>query len=112
MVEISVALQFRIHSTTEKCLIIGFELIASNCQSLKKFGRPRVTADRENRLIAIPAVTAPDPSLLTIRRASRTRVPTITIHRQLAEQNLHPYQTLRHMPITPAHCRDTLLNNC
>ncbi|GFT46748.1 HTH_Tnp_Tc3_2 domain-containing protein [Trichonephila clavipes] len=36
--------------------------------------RPRVTADREDRLIVRSAVTAPDSSLLKLRRATRARV--------------------------------------
>ncbi|GFX71889.1 HTH_Tnp_Tc3_2 domain-containing protein [Trichonephila clavipes] len=29
----------------------------------------------------------------------------MTIHRPLIEQNLRSYQPLRHLPLTPAHCR-------
>ncbi|GFW91970.1 HTH_Tnp_Tc3_2 domain-containing protein [Trichonephila clavipes] len=35
-------------------------------------GRPRATADREDRLIVRSADTAPDSSLSTIRRTTRT----------------------------------------
>ncbi|GFV71966.1 HTH_Tnp_Tc3_2 domain-containing protein [Trichonephila clavipes] len=51
-------------------------------------GRPRTTVDLEDRLIVRSAVTAPDLSLSTIRRATRTRVSTMIIHRQLIERNL------------------------
>ncbi|GFV36534.1 HTH_Tnp_Tc3_2 domain-containing protein [Trichonephila clavipes] len=44
-------------------------------------GHPRVTADREVRLIVRSDVTAPDSSLSTIRRATRIRVSSVTIHR-------------------------------
>ncbi|GFY13992.1 HTH_Tnp_Tc3_2 domain-containing protein [Trichonephila clavipes] len=68
-------------------------------------GRPRVTSDREDRLIVRPSVTAPDSSLSTIRRATRTRVSTMTIHRRLIELNLRSCRPLHHLPLTPAHCR-------
>ncbi|GFT48469.1 HTH_Tnp_Tc3_2 domain-containing protein [Trichonephila clavipes] len=48
-------------------------------------GLPKVTADREDRLIVRSAVTAPDSSSSTIRRVNRTRVSTIAIHRRLIE---------------------------
>ncbi|GFX61995.1 tigger transposable element-derived protein 6 [Trichonephila clavipes] len=67
-------------------------------------GRPRETSDREARLIVRLAVTAPDLSLSTIRRATRIRVSTITIHRRLLEQNLRSYRS----PLTPAECRARL----
>ncbi|GFV98173.1 uncharacterized protein TNCV_4449301 [Trichonephila clavipes] len=51
-------------------------------------GRPRATADREDKLTVKSAVTAPDSFLSTIRRATRTRVSTMTIHRWLLERNL------------------------
>ncbi|GFT32369.1 uncharacterized protein TNCV_4484031 [Trichonephila clavipes] len=35
-------------------------------------GRPRTTADREERLIVISTITVPDSSLSTIRRATHT----------------------------------------
>ncbi|GFT48287.1 HTH_Tnp_Tc3_2 domain-containing protein [Trichonephila clavipes] len=66
-------------------------------------------ADREDRLIVISAVTAPDSLLSTVRRATRTRVFTMTIHRWLIERNLRLYRPLRHVPLTPAHCRARLL---
>ncbi|GFX15417.1 uncharacterized protein TNCV_3303461 [Trichonephila clavipes] len=56
-------------------------------------GRPRAKADREDRLIVKSAVTAPNLLLSTIRRAARTRVSTLTIHRWLIEQNLRVYPT-------------------
>ncbi|GFW09910.1 HTH_Tnp_Tc3_2 domain-containing protein [Trichonephila clavipes] len=46
-------------------------------------GQPTATADREDRLIVRSAVTTPDSSLSTIRRATRTRVCTMTIPRRL-----------------------------
>ncbi|GFV14582.1 HTH_Tnp_Tc3_2 domain-containing protein [Trichonephila clavipes] len=61
-------------------------------------GRPRAAADREDRLIVKSAVTAPDSSLSTIRRATRTRVP---IHRWLIEENLRSNRPLYHLPFTP-----------
>ncbi|GFV25929.1 HTH_Tnp_Tc3_2 domain-containing protein [Trichonephila clavipes] len=48
-------------------------------------GRPRAIADREDRLIVRSAVTALDSSLSTIRHATRTRLPIVTIHRRLKE---------------------------
>ncbi|GFV07172.1 hypothetical protein TNCV_3601901 [Trichonephila clavipes] len=48
-------------------------------------GQPRATADREDRLIVSLAATAPDSSLSTIRRATRTLLSTMTIHRRLRE---------------------------
>lgn len=71
-------------------------------------GRPRATTDREDRLIVRAAVTAPDSSLSSIRRATRTRVTTMTIHRRLRERNLCSYRPLRHLPLTPAHRRARL----
>ncbi|GFX47586.1 HTH_Tnp_Tc3_2 domain-containing protein [Trichonephila clavipes] len=47
--------------------------------------RPLAIADWEDRLIVRSGVTAPDSSLSTIRRAIRTRVSTMTIHRRLIE---------------------------
>ncbi|GFW26837.1 HTH_Tnp_Tc3_2 domain-containing protein [Trichonephila clavipes] len=46
-------------------------------------GRSRASADRDDRLIAKSAVTAPDSSLSTIRSVTCTRVSTMTIHRWL-----------------------------
>ncbi|GFW59396.1 HTH_Tnp_Tc3_2 domain-containing protein [Trichonephila clavipes] len=74
-------------------------------------GRPRATADRENRLIVRSAVTASDSSLSTIKRTTRTRVSTMTIHRRLIEQNLRSYRLLRHLSFTPAHCQARLQCN-
>ncbi|GFT28046.1 transposable element Tc1 transposase [Trichonephila clavipes] len=54
------------------------------------------------------AVTAPDSSLSTIRRATRTRVSTRTIHRRLKERNLRLYPPLHNLPISAAHCRACL----
>ncbi|GFT08961.1 HTH_Tnp_Tc3_2 domain-containing protein [Trichonephila clavipes] len=93
----------------------------SNCQSLKGVvsldckrqchvgsGRPRATADRKDRLIIRSTVTAPDLSLSTIRRVTRTLVSTLTIHKRQIERNLRSYQSLRYLPLTPAHCRAML----
>ncbi|GFY28578.1 HTH_Tnp_Tc3_2 domain-containing protein [Trichonephila clavipes] len=55
-------------------------------------GRPRATADRKDRLILRSSVTAPDSSLSTIRRATCTRVSTMTFHRRLIERNLCAYR--------------------
>ncbi|GFW36510.1 HTH_Tnp_Tc3_2 domain-containing protein [Trichonephila clavipes] len=71
-------------------------------------GRPTVTANLEDSLIVISAVTAPDLSLSTIRRATHTRVSSKTIHRRLIEQNLRSHRPLRHLSLTPAHCRARL----
>ncbi|GFY08925.1 uncharacterized protein TNCV_4661171 [Trichonephila clavipes] len=76
-------------------------------------GRPRATADREDRLIIRSAVTAPDSSLSIIRRATRTRVSIMTIQRRMIERKLHSYRPLRHLPLrhlplTPALYRARL----
>ncbi|GFT64895.1 HTH_Tnp_Tc3_2 domain-containing protein [Trichonephila clavipes] len=52
-------------------------------QSNDGSGRPRATTDRKDRLIVRSAVTAPDSSLSNVRRATRTQVSTMTIHRWL-----------------------------
>ncbi|GFV53746.1 transposable element Tc1 transposase [Trichonephila clavipes] len=52
-------------------------------------GRSRATADRKDRLFIRSAVTAPVSSLSTTRRATRTRVSPMTVHRRLIERNLH-----------------------
>ncbi|GFV68034.1 HTH_Tnp_Tc3_2 domain-containing protein [Trichonephila clavipes] len=67
--------------------------------------RQRATADWEDRLIVISAVTAPDSSVSTITRVTRIRVSTITIERRLIKRNLHLYRPLRHLPLMPAHCQ-------
>ncbi|GFV31060.1 HTH_Tnp_Tc3_2 domain-containing protein, partial [Trichonephila clavipes] len=69
--------------------------------------QPRPTAC-DHRLNVQQAVPAPDSSLSTIRRVTRIRVATITIHRQLIERNSSSYQPLRDLPLTPAHCRARL----
>ncbi|GFU55947.1 integrase catalytic domain-containing protein [Trichonephila clavipes] len=62
-------------------------------------GRPRATADQENRLTVRSTVTPLDSSLSTIRR-----VPTMSIHRRLrAKFTLVPFATP--LPLTLAHCR-------
>ncbi|GFV59867.1 HTH_Tnp_Tc3_2 domain-containing protein [Trichonephila clavipes] len=66
-------------------------------------GRPRFTADQD-RFTIRSAVTALDSLLSTIRRTTRTRVPTMTIHTLLTERSLRSHRTLRHLPFTPAHC--------
>ncbi|GFX33639.1 HTH_Tnp_Tc3_2 domain-containing protein [Trichonephila clavipes] len=72
-------------------------------------GRPRATEDREDRLIFRSAITVSDSSLPTIRHTTpRIRVPTMTIHRQLIEQNLRSYRQLRLLPFTLARCRAIL----
>ncbi|GFT14453.1 transposable element Tcb1 transposase [Trichonephila clavipes] len=71
--------------------------------------RPRVIADRDDRLIVISAVTTPDSSLSTIKLVTRTLVSTTTIHRRLIERNLFSYRLLRQLPLTPAHCQARLL---
>ncbi|GFV73714.1 transposable element Tc1 transposase [Trichonephila clavipes] len=43
-----------------------------------------------------------------MRRATRTRVFTMTFHRRLIERNLRSYRPLRHLPLTPANCRARL----
>ncbi|GFS57021.1 HTH_Tnp_Tc3_2 domain-containing protein [Trichonephila clavipes] len=67
-------------------------------------GRPRVTADQENRLIVRSAVTASDSSLPTIRCTTNTRVSSMNIHRRLIVRNLHSYRPLRHLPFRLARC--------
>ncbi|GFX73040.1 HTH_Tnp_Tc3_2 domain-containing protein [Trichonephila clavipes] len=71
-------------------------------------GRSRATANWKDRLIVRSTVTTPDSSLLTIRRATRTRVSTMTVHRRLIERNLRSHRPLCHLPLTPAHCQATL----
>ncbi|GFX97086.1 HTH_Tnp_Tc3_2 domain-containing protein [Trichonephila clavipes] len=71
-------------------------------------GRSRAIADREDRLTVRSAVTAPDSSLSTVRRATRTRVSTMTIHRRLIERNLSSYRSLHQPLLSPAHCRARL----
>lgn len=71
-------------------------------------GRPRATTNREDRAIVRSAVTAPSSSLSTIRRSTQTPVSTMTIHRRLRERNLRSRRPLRHLPLTPAHCRARL----
>ncbi|GFY25352.1 HTH_Tnp_Tc3_2 domain-containing protein [Trichonephila clavipes] len=68
-------------------------------------GRPRATADREDRLIVRSVVTASGSSVSTIRRTTRTQVSTMTLHRRLIERNLRSYQPPRHLPFTPARSR-------
>ncbi|GFU46690.1 HTH_Tnp_Tc3_2 domain-containing protein [Trichonephila clavipes] len=54
-------------------------------------GQPRATADREDRLTVRSVVTTSYSSLLTIRRTTRARVSTMTIHRREIERNLRSY---------------------
>ncbi|GFX61816.1 HTH_Tnp_Tc3_2 domain-containing protein [Trichonephila clavipes] len=70
--------------------------------------RFKATTDQEDIFIVRSAVTVPESSLSTIRRATPTRVSTMTNHRQLIERNLRYYRPLRHLPHTPAHCRARL----
>ncbi|GFV89451.1 HTH_Tnp_Tc3_2 domain-containing protein [Trichonephila clavipes] len=71
-------------------------------------GRPRATADREDRLTVISAVTAPDSSLSSIRHETRIGVSTITIHKRPIERNLSSYRLLRHLPLPPVQCQAIL----
>ena len=71
-------------------------------------GRLRATTEHEDRVIVRSAVTAPSSSLSTIRRSTQTPVSTMTIHRRLRERNLRSRRQLRHLPLTPAHCRARL----
>lgn len=64
-------------------------------------GQPEATIDREEWVI-FRAVTAPDSSLRTIRRANRKRVSTMTILRRSREQNLRSYWPLCYLPLTLA----------
>ena len=66
-------------------------------------GRPRATTEREDRAIVRAAVTAPDSSLSTIHRVTRTHVSNMTLHRRLRERNLHSRRPLRCLPLTPVH---------
>ncbi|GFX65586.1 HTH_Tnp_Tc3_2 domain-containing protein [Trichonephila clavipes] len=50
-------------------------------------GRPKAAAYRKDRLIVRLAVAAPYLSLRTLRRVTRIRVSTMTIHRRLMERN-------------------------
>ncbi|GFX83651.1 HTH_Tnp_Tc3_2 domain-containing protein [Trichonephila clavipes] len=72
-------------------------------------GRPRATADREDRLIVRSAVTKPDSSLSAIRHATRTRMSTMTIHRRLIERSSS--RPLQELPFTPAHCSAVVLGS-
>ncbi|GFW86119.1 transposable element Tcb2 transposase [Trichonephila clavipes] len=67
--------------------------------------RSRVKAELEVSFIVISAVTVPNTLLLTIRRATRTRVSTMTIHRRLIHRSLRLYRPLRHLPLTTAQCQ-------
>ncbi|GFW12056.1 HTH_Tnp_Tc3_2 domain-containing protein [Trichonephila clavipes] len=66
-------------------------------------GRPRATADPEERLIVRSAVTASDSSLSNVRRTTRTRVSPMAIHRRLIEQSLTSCRLLRYLPFTPLY---------
>ncbi|GFS47086.1 HTH_Tnp_Tc3_2 domain-containing protein [Trichonephila clavipes] len=70
--------------------------------------RPRATADQGDKFIDRSAFTAPDSSLSTIKRTTRTRVSTMNIYRRLIERNLRSYGPLLLLPFTPAHCRARL----
>ncbi|GFU47963.1 HTH_Tnp_Tc3_2 domain-containing protein [Trichonephila clavipes] len=76
---------------------------SSRFQFHNSSGRLRATSDREDRLIVRSAVRTPDSSFSTIRRATRTRVSTMIIHRRLIERNLRSYRPLCHLPLTTAH---------
>lgn len=62
------------------------------------------TTEWEDRVIVRSAVTAPDYSLSTIKRAIHTRVCTMSIHRRLRSWNVCSFWSLRHMLLKPAHC--------
>ncbi|GFS69370.1 HTH_Tnp_Tc3_2 domain-containing protein [Trichonephila clavipes] len=66
------------------------------------------TAEREDILTVVSTVAAPDSSLTTIRRVTRTRVSTMAIHRRLIERISRWYRQLRHLPLPPAQCRARL----
>ncbi|GFT14234.1 HTH_Tnp_Tc3_2 domain-containing protein [Trichonephila clavipes] len=78
-----------------------FQLYASS-------GRTGASTDPDDRLIVRSAVIASDLSLLTIGRATRTQVSTMTVHRRLIHRNLRSYRSLRHMPLMPTYCPATL----
>ncbi|GFX02290.1 HTH_Tnp_Tc3_2 domain-containing protein [Trichonephila clavipes] len=71
-------------------------------------GRPMATSDREDRLTARSAVTMLASSLSTIRRATRTLMSTMAIHRRQIERNVCSYRSLRSLPLTPEDCRARL----
>ncbi|GFV32728.1 HTH_Tnp_Tc3_2 domain-containing protein [Trichonephila clavipes] len=71
-------------------------------------GRPRATADLEDRLIVRSAVASLNSSLSTIRCTTRTRVSPMVILRWLIGRNLCSYRPLHHLPHAPAYCRATL----
>ncbi|GFU66473.1 HTH_Tnp_Tc3_2 domain-containing protein [Trichonephila clavipes] len=75
-------------------------------------GRTRATAHWEDKLIVRSAVSVPDPSLSIIRRATHTRVFTMTIHIRLIERSLRSYRPLRHLPLTSAHCDESRFQLC
>ncbi|GFU52882.1 HTH_Tnp_Tc3_2 domain-containing protein [Trichonephila clavipes] len=54
-------------------------------------GLPMATEDKDDKLIVRLVIAALDSSLSTIRRMTRTRVSTMTIHRRLIERNLRSY---------------------
>ncbi|GFV52330.1 hypothetical protein TNCV_2664841 [Trichonephila clavipes] len=54
-------------------------------------GRPKATADREDRLIVMSAATALDSSSSTIRPVTCIPVSNMTIHKRLIERNLRSY---------------------
>ncbi|GFW49247.1 hypothetical protein TNCV_3057571 [Trichonephila clavipes] len=51
-------------------------------KSIRHKKKRRATANLDYRLIVRSAVTAPDSSLSTIGRATRTRVSTMTFHKR------------------------------
>ncbi|GFS67791.1 HTH_Tnp_Tc3_2 domain-containing protein [Trichonephila clavipes] len=70
---------------------------------LMNYGILTATLGTKDRLIFRSAVTTPDSPFLTIRRATHTRVATMTIYRRLIERNVRSYRPIRHLPFTPAH---------
>ncbi|GFU60334.1 HTH_Tnp_Tc3_2 domain-containing protein [Trichonephila clavipes] len=71
-------------------------------------GQPRVTENRKDRLIVRSAAKDPYASLSTVRRATHTRLSTMTLHRRLIERNLRSYLLLLHLPLMPSNCRARL----
>ncbi|GFW32873.1 HTH_Tnp_Tc3_2 domain-containing protein [Trichonephila clavipes] len=97
--------RIKAHYEQLSCRIIGLEEASwANKRDDSHMGRSDAairrywaTADREARLMVRSAVTTPDSSLSTIRRANRTLVSTMTIPKRLVERNLRSYRPLRHL---------------
>ncbi|GFW85907.1 hypothetical protein TNCV_1967181 [Trichonephila clavipes] len=65
-------------------------------QSYDGSSQPRATVDWKDKLIVRSSVIAPDSSLSTIGRATRTRMTTMNIHKRLIEQYLQQYYRTDH----------------